>query len=475
MRDWQYTYSLNPPTGLASPSIPSDADICELTTLLENKRIDRKSIIPAGFTYFGQFIDHDLTLLRQTEDRPDTYRLPPEQLVPGRRPALDLDSIYGGGLADSVVFYNRGSGKFQLGDTAFRKMADLFRGTSSHNKRAFIGDERNDENLLVAQMQVLFMRLHNRFVDHYDTPGGRKSGEHLFHLARAETINTYQHLVLNNFAGNLIDRKILQKIYTNKKVRLLPSNPDNPQMSIEFAGGAFRLHSLVQPDYTTSEAANGAIVSKSLIQLFEATSKGDPANFPLSESFRIDWTFFFKFSNYPNLKRSHPNSARALTPSLNRSMASIHNGNQAPINMLHRNIRRGLQLGLPSGQAACKWLLDTHSELAADIGLKQIELPTLDALPDSNILKKETPLWVWLMYEAEQQMGFRLGPLGSWLVADTFRAAFEASDSDYAIGKWDLKDSIVLEQLNRKSGSSTKKSPRNSLDIEDVIYYCNYL
>ena len=50
--------------------------------------------IPAGYTYFGQFVDHDLTL--------DTTPLSQQNVDPYattnfRTPCLDLDSIYGEG------------------------------------------------------------------------------------------------------------------------------------------------------------------------------------------------------------------------------------------------------------------------------------------------------------------------------------------------------------------------------------------
>jgi hypothetical protein len=53
---------------------------------------------PAGFTYLGQFIDHDLTF-----DRTDVMlgaNVSPAQLLQGRSPSLDLDSLYGAGPQD---------------------------------------------------------------------------------------------------------------------------------------------------------------------------------------------------------------------------------------------------------------------------------------------------------------------------------------------------------------------------------------
>src|SRR5215813_3806297 len=61
--------------------------------------------IPAGFTYLGQFIDHDLTFdpTSSLEKRND-----PDAIVNFRTPALELDSLYGAGPDGSPYFYEEG-------------------------------------------------------------------------------------------------------------------------------------------------------------------------------------------------------------------------------------------------------------------------------------------------------------------------------------------------------------------------------
>lgn len=58
--------------------------------------------ILAGYTYFGQFVDHDLTFdpassLQKLND--------PEALVDFRTPRFDLDSVYGRGPDDQPYLY----------------------------------------------------------------------------------------------------------------------------------------------------------------------------------------------------------------------------------------------------------------------------------------------------------------------------------------------------------------------------------
>ena len=62
--------------------------------------------IPAGYTYFGQFIDHDITFdpassLQQQND--------PAALTDFRSPRFDLDSLYGSGPIDEPFQYERTS------------------------------------------------------------------------------------------------------------------------------------------------------------------------------------------------------------------------------------------------------------------------------------------------------------------------------------------------------------------------------
>src|SRR5882672_3124076 len=126
-----------------------------------------ESGIPALYTYFGQFIDHDLTFdpassLQMQND--------PDALSDFRTPAFDLDNVYGRGPDDQPYMYDGRNG-FLLGDKLTGgdpKATDLPR-NAAHPHRALIGDPRNDENTIVSQLQGLFLRFHNRTLD--ENPG----------------------------------------------------------------------------------------------------------------------------------------------------------------------------------------------------------------------------------------------------------------------------------------------------------------
>lgn len=111
---------------------------------------DEESGIPALYTYFGQFVDHDITFdpassLQKQND--------PDALVEFRTPAFDLDNVYGRGPDDQPYLYD-GNGAFLLGSDLTGGNAgakDLLR-NGAMPARALIGDPRNDENSIVSQL-----------------------------------------------------------------------------------------------------------------------------------------------------------------------------------------------------------------------------------------------------------------------------------------------------------------------------------
>jgi hypothetical protein len=84
------------------PFVPSDERIAEIAALMLEEvsgptpELDNPTI-PAGYTYLGQFIDHDITfdtassLERQND---------PDALTNFRSPRFDLDCVYGRGPVD---------------------------------------------------------------------------------------------------------------------------------------------------------------------------------------------------------------------------------------------------------------------------------------------------------------------------------------------------------------------------------------
>ena len=116
---------------------------------------DNPNGTPSGFTYLGQFLDHDLTL----DATPlGDANIDIDAMVNGRTAKLDLDSMYGGGQVGSPQLYDGAKFKFS-NPNGFE---DLQRtGTG----QAVLIEGRNDENLVIAQLHIAFQKFHNALID----------------------------------------------------------------------------------------------------------------------------------------------------------------------------------------------------------------------------------------------------------------------------------------------------------------------
>ena len=95
-------------------------------TTIRQRILAFDSTIPAGYTYFGQFVDHDITF--DVSSSLDAQNA--NTITNMRTPALDLDSVYGRGPALDPFLYRFPTGghpptavKMQLGATSRRSWA----------------------------------------------------------------------------------------------------------------------------------------------------------------------------------------------------------------------------------------------------------------------------------------------------------------------------------------------------------------
>jgi len=155
---------------------PSDEAIAQTAGIMkENSQASNTSTIPLVFAYFGQFVDHDLTL--EPVSRFDQM-FDPMALVNFRTPALDLDSVYGSNPDVSRHLYDTyGPSKLPRKEhrLPFRLLTedenisiDLQR---NRQGTAIIGDPRNDENLFISQLHRMIIRFHNEVIKQYLTKG----------------------------------------------------------------------------------------------------------------------------------------------------------------------------------------------------------------------------------------------------------------------------------------------------------------
>ena len=395
----------------------------------ETERDDEENVaISAGYTYLGQFIDHDITFdpsssLQQQND--------PDALVDFRTPALDLDNMYGRGPDDQPYMYQEDGKKFLMGRSLTgsdfdSNVIDLQRtNPSKGDKRAIIGDPRNDENVIVSQLQAIFLRFHNRMVDLFPDED--------FATIQRYVRWHYQWVVLNDFLPTVIGEKTWKEIlpHIDKKTNVLKDPPDlkfykwknDPFIPVEFSVAAYRFgHSMIRPIYRLSQTVPR-------FEIFSNDPKTSLTGFREFPSiWAIDWRLFFDFGNKPN-----PLSAQRIQPaykpdsSLVNPLAKLPPSiAQKPANLALRNLRRGKSMGLPSGQdVARKMNIPVVPDSKLKVGKAnadgQKENPTLVSLHPSFVGK--APLWYYIL--AESQQAFKnnntplvLGPVGGRIVGE---------------------------------------------------------
>ncbi len=446
---------------LPKGSPPDHDDLVELGMAMEVERAagldaEGNSNIPAGYTYLGQFIDHDITLDATKIESTDPFD--PKATENMRTPSLDLDSVYG--PAPDGVIPGLG-GVFQPDNVHLRVgltsetisgepggpingglSNDLPRRAS--DKTAIIGDKRNDENLAVAQTHLAFIKFHNAWVDKLASEQGL-SGDALRDAARKEVTLHYQSIVLTDFLPRIVQEKVLHDVLDNGR-KLYTDEDHKDCMPLEFSVAAYRMgHSMVRPVYEWNRVFNisqGGIPA-SLEFLFEFTKfsgttgaagdetlRGKPT---LPSNWIIDWTRFYDFSNVDGVN-THPNMnfARDLDARLAFGLKELPEFKQmsaAPelLSLATRNLLRGRLVSLPTGQEAVAAMQGKGIDVNA-LDPDRIASNVHESILRDHDFHKETPLWYYILREAKLvEDGNKLGPVGSRIVAEVFVGLIENS------------------------------------------------
>ena len=224
----------------------TNEELAELAQeMLEEVATDNPKGTAAGITFFGQFIDHDLTLDNQPQpsDPVDV-----EGLVNGRSFAFDLDSVYGGGPKKSPQLYD--GDKFLIGTATDGVSPDLPRNDKGS---AILVEHRNDENVIIAQIHLSFLRLHNSLVDQGMS----------FDEARQTVVGAYRYVVLNDYLPQIVGQKAVNQALRRPPNAgfYQPGSQDAPMTPVEFSTAAFRFgHSQVRNAYDINDASGGVRV-----------------------------------------------------------------------------------------------------------------------------------------------------------------------------------------------------------------------
>lgn len=360
--------------------------------------------IPAGYVYLGQFVDHDITFdpVSQLSRRND-----PEGLINFRTPRFDLDCLYGSGPADEPFQYDetKHDGRsFLIED---RGGPDLPRNAQ---QTALIGDPRNDENGIVSQLQVAMLSFHNRRMD--DLSADFADPQERFNEAQRSVQWHYQWVVVHDFLRRTIGDELHDELLVataeadgthRESVRLkVYKHKVNPYIPVEFSVAAYRFgHSQVRDDYSI----NGRFHRR----LFDPAGDDFRGFQELRPGWQASWPFFF------DIDGQGPQLSRALDTGLALTLSTLQGKSGESADLPLRNLLRGAALGLPSGE-----------DVAAAIGAAP-----LDAAAVSPATGGRTPLWFYILREAQLLGGQHLGPVGGRIVGETLLGLLRADRQSY--------------------------------------------
>jgi hypothetical protein len=464
--------------------------------------------IPAGYTYLGQFIDHDLTL-----DVTPLADPAGGTAVNKRTSRLDLDSVYAGGPALSPGIYvgPEEAARFTIGTT--EPVGDFVGpppgGTTTNTSlpndvprivvpdpsgdpqavrgRALIGDARNDENLVVAQLHLAFLKFHNRLTDvleallaepapvnpraivfganpppHVPVDIGAKAladlvftpGGTIFERVRATATRHYQWVVVHDFLAHVCDPAVLAAVLAQNRFFVEGVAEGFPEIPVEFSAAAYRFgHSMVRAAYDYNRVFPFPTASLGLLFFFTGGGGGVTPRLPTN--WVIAWDRFFRLHpvRFPNPTRNidtvlskgvQPMTGSALPDDAVR--APDDTPEEIALKALFaqlaiRNLLRSLQKELPSAQAlitAMNASLPAAEQITplTDQQVASTGVVAQDQIVVGGGLHVQTPLWFYVLREAAtQHQGRKLGQLGSRIVAEVIVGTLRANaDSVLSLG-----------------------------------------
>lgn len=451
--------------GLMFPSLkpftPSEALLADLAQRMIDPRQPLADVsfsedgfdnaeMPAGYTYLGQFMDHDITH--------DTTPLALQKADPLARknfssPFFDLSSVYGRGPTEDPQLYDPKNPALLLVAITPEGLSDVPREAVG---TAIIGDGRNDENLIMSQMHLAFLELHNHFVILGNS----------FSEARRLVRWHYQWVIVNDFLPRMVGSKLVMSMLlpqSNGTIKVdnkfyKPGNRQKPMIPLEFSVCAYRFgHSMIRAEYEMHD--------NTTFPLFGPPGQDLRGSRPLPYDARADWNYFF---DIPGLALPMGrNTARLLDTQLSFPLANLPSTVVSHIDgaiyaLAHRNLLRGVKMGLPAGQDVAK-ALGVPAIPNYRLGLYEPEW------------ENKAPLWFYILKEAELQGGRTLGPVGGRIIAEVLLGLLALDPESYLNSRtrWTPTDpTFGMGELFKMSGATFKNEmdqPEGGVPDDEIL------
>ncbi|OJV16426.1 MAG: hypothetical protein BGO21_26375 [Dyadobacter sp. 50-39] len=405
------------------------------------------SEIPAAYTYLGQFIDHDISRDAASDDirrAPfDTTWFEPipsgrlrTELKNVRSGTFDLDSVYGGNPPlDKHEMFEIGEVSYAIQQIPGKDIRNDLPRIPDGSRLAAIGDSRNDENTIIAQLHVAMLKFHNAVMQKLNIG---------FKEAQKIVRQHYQWIVIHDFLKKICDTEVVNDILLNGNKLYKPTD-DNFFMPVEFSAAAYRFgHSMVRESYNFNRAHEGS----NLAQLFRFSgSSGDLGGMPtLQRDWIIEWDRFLPFSG------DNHNRARKVNTRLSGALQHLAGPGIGVFQILAKiNLLRGYLFSLPTGQAVARAVLENEEDMLSSEDILENATAAEKSALISAGLQCKTPLWYYILAEASwKAKGAHLGKLGSKIVAETIIGLIRRStDSILNEENWkpSLGEDFNLQQL----------------------------
>lgn len=357
--------------------------------------------IPAGWTFFGQFIAHDITADRSSL----SHHAQVDRITNFRAPRLDLEAVYGFGPMGSPYLYDLGDpDKLLLGRNDRKKPEDVPR---NQQGRALVGDPRNDVHQFISQLHVAFLKFHNAAVERaraHAVPESETFAE-AQRLARWH----YQWIVVHEFLPLTAGQEVVDDILT-QGCRFY-SIDGRPTIPVEFSDAAYRYgHSQVRAIYQLNDRFSGRV--------FPECAGGCP----VADARVVDWRLFFDLDRDRPPQPTRRINARLVHP-LIALPEMVVGRTEIPefYSLAVRDLLRGHALDLPSGEAVAE-AMGVEPLTEDELGLTSLDLGW----------QGETPLWYYILREGDvREAGQQLGPVGGRIVAEVLLGLIDADPNSY--------------------------------------------
>ena len=421
-----YALSRGDRYGRLFPLSDAEFDLSDLRTLGLSMRSNvsripfarRSPPPPAGYTYAGQFVLHDLT--RDDTALPRAAEQAACDTANGNQPRLDLSSLYGAGpCSQDRHLYEDDRASLKLGEVRTKRGTFFDLPLDPKTSRPLLADSRNNENLILRQIHAMFLKLHNRAV--VDLRGEVLESK-LFEEASRRVRWQFQWLVRFDYLPRICKPSVYRDVVLTGH-RQIDWPRGSFSIPLEFSHAAARFgHSMVRSKYDLNHDSLDVALTEMIRQVHKPGA--------LEPSLAVDWRKFFTSrepANSIDTTMAEPMFELPIE-ALRRFGTTVSDDN--PAELAVRTLRRGAVMKLPSGQQVRDAL--SPGSAISDVHAEFPSYEPFKILVDLG-LEERTPLWYYILLEAEvNERGARLGEVGSRLIAEVIEGALEADPTSIA-------------------------------------------